>query len=280
MKDPIKTEDRTIATRMRSYDVVTAAIRAHGGDAAGILGVRYAPASEGAPPAADYNLVLANLGAGLTASYQEMLAVNTGHQGQLARIVALAERRDALTSSLFDHFIKVRHSLENIHGGIRGFTVVGVAGSTLRDPSGLVKQVRETVDFLAHPKVALPVVEGFAVDHPGVAGRLASAADELGGVLTGFAEERKQAEATRLLKNEAIKTYDRAFLYIARTVEGLFHIAGLHDAAERVRPSIRRPGIRAADDAEASDQEAAPAVSPPDGASSDEPPSGGPSSAE
>ncbi len=228
---------------------------------------------DGGPPAADYHLVFANLGADLTASFEAMRAVNTGHQGQLARVVGLAGQRDQLTGGLFDHFIKVRHSLENLYGGIRGFTVVGVAGPTLRDPSGLIKQVRETVDFLDHPKVALPVVEGFDVDHPRVAVRLASAADELDGVLTGVAEARKQAEVTRLGKNEAIAAYDRAFSYVAGIVEGLFHIAGLHDAAERVRPSIRRPGRRAADDAEPSDQEAEPAAPPSDGAAG-EPPSG------
>lgn len=255
MKNPIKTLDRTIAARMRSFDVVSAAIRAPGTAAGDILNARYAPATPDGPPAADYHKVLADLGGDLTAAHQVMLAVNTGHQGQLARVVELAGRRDDFASGLFGHFIKVRHSLENLYGGIRGFTVVGVAGSTLRDPSGLVKQVRETVDFLGSPKVTLPVVDGFNVDHTRVAVRLATDADALDEVLAEVAEARKDAEATRLQKNDAIKAYDRTFLYVARTIEGLFNIAGLHDAADRVRPSSRRPGTRAADEAEPADQE-------------------------
>ncbi len=273
MKNPIKTLDRTIAARTRAFTVVSAAIRAPGAEAGDILNARYAPASPDGPPAADYHQVLADLGGDLTAAHQVMLAVNTSHQGQLARLVELGERRDQLTGGLFDHFIKVRHSLENVYGGTRGFTVVGVAGPTLRDPSGLVKQVRETVDFLGSPKVALSGVDGFAVDHTQVAGRLASDADALGGTLADFAEANKQAEATRLQKNDAIKAYDRTFLYVARTVEGLFNIAGLHDAAERVRPSVRRPGSREADDSEPAGEKAG-SETPSDGGS-DGPSAGG-----
>ncbi len=142
--------------------------------------------------------------------------------------------------------------------------MVGVAGPTLRDPSGLVKQVRETVNFLGSPKVTLPVVEGFTIDYSQVAGRLATKADGLEEVLDQVAEARKQAEVTRLKKNDAIKAYDRAFLYVGRTIEGLFNIAGLHDAADRVRPSVRRPGRRAQDDTGPADQETASEASPPE----------------
>ncbi len=254
MKRPIKTLDRTIAGRMRSYDVVTAAIRATGVDAAGILETRYPSVPEG-PPAANYHRVLTDLNGELGDAFQRMLAVNTIHQGQLAKVVELAGQRDDLTGGLVEHFVQVRHSLENLYGGVRGFTVIGVTGQTLRDPAGLLKQVRETVDFLGSPKVALPVVEGFNIDHSRVSERLASDAEELEGVLTDHAEARKEAEATRLSKNDAITAYDQTFLHVARTVGGLFHIAGLHDAAERVRPPERRKGSRPDDD-ETADQEA------------------------
>ncbi len=254
MKKPVKTQDRTLAAKRRSFDVVTAAIRATGDEAAGILGAKYPSVPEG-PPAADYQRVFTDLNVELAGAFQHMLGVNTGHQGQLARVVELAGQRDELASDLAGNFVQVRHALENLYGGVRGFTVVGVAGPTLRDPAGLLKQVRETVDFLGKPKVALPAVEGFDVDHSRVSERLASDAKTLDRVLTDHAGARKQAEATRLEKNEAIETYDQTYLYITRTVAGLLHIAGLHDAAERVRPSERRSGSGAAADDEPTDQD-------------------------
>ena len=194
MNNPIKTEDRTIATRMRAFNVVSAAIRTPGTAVGEILNDRYAPASPDGPPAVDYNRVLADLGGDLATIHQGMLVANTHHQGQLARLVELGNRRDALAGGLFDHFIKVRHSLENVYGGTRGFTVVGVDGPTLRDPSGLVKQVQETVDFLGNPKVVLTGLDGFVVDHSQVAGRLASESEALSETLADVAEARKQAE--------------------------------------------------------------------------------------
>lgn len=252
MKKPIKTEDRTIATRMRSFDAVDAAIRAPGLEAADVLNARYAEDAS----TVDYHQFFANLGKDLTGSHWKMLTANTVHQGNLARIVELAARRDRFSERLFEAFIQARHVLERLYGNIRGFSVVGVAGPTLRDPSGLIKQVRETIEFLEDPKVNLPEFSNFAVNHPGLAVDLRTGAEALAEVLAEIALARKRAEATRLTKNEAIKDYDRMFLYVARVLEGLFNLAGMTDAAERVRPSTRRPGTRAADNAEPEEQEA------------------------
>lgn len=81
-----------------------------------------------------------------------------------------------------------------------------------------------------------------------MAAQLASLADELASVLVEVNEAEKQADVTRQAKNEAIAAYDRKFLRVARLAEALFHFAGLHELAERARPSTRRPGRRLADE--------------------------------
>jgi hypothetical protein len=48
------------------------------------------------------------------------------------------------------------------------------------------------------------------------------------------------------------------FLWVGRTLEGLFHLAGLHELAERVRPSTRRPGRRAEEDPGPGSEESTP----------------------
>ncbi len=58
---------------------------------------------------------------------------------------------------------------------------------------------------------------------------------------------RKEAEVTRKAKNDAIDQFDSVFLWVGRALESYFHLAGRHELAERVRPSTRRPGRRAAD---------------------------------
>ncbi|MCP3963965.1 MAG: hypothetical protein GY719_39535 [bacterium] len=243
MKTPLRTEDRTLAAKLRSYDVVSAAIRTHGGQAADVLnGDQTTPEGE---PAKDYRPIFTDLGDRLDVAQEGMLEANSTHLGQLARVSELRTRRDEIKEQLLAAFTPARHTLENLYGSTRGFTVVGVAGSTLRDPRGLIKQVRDTVDFLEDPKVELNrTVEEVDVDLPAVATRLSKGADQLELVVAAHAEADKDAETTRLAKNEAIEKYDRQFFYVGRATEGLFDLAGMHDLAERVRPSIRRPGRR------------------------------------
>lgn len=247
MKTPQNTQDRTFAAKLRSYDVVSAAIQTHGGGAADVLNGRRSGAVAGRE-AFDYRLVFGDLGAKLASAKQEMLSANAIHLGQLAKVSDLQQRRDELKDELLAKFTPTRHTLENLFGSVRGFTVVGVAGDTLRDPQGLVKQVRDTVGFLEEPKVELSTaVVGVQADFPTVAENLAQGADRLEEALTEHAEADKDAETTRQTKNEAIESYDRTFLHVAQTTEGLFNLAGLHDLAKRVRPSRRRPGRRAAE---------------------------------
>ena len=140
--------------------------------------------------------------------------------------------------------------------------MLAVSGDTPTDPTGLVAQVRETVGFLLEPKVEPPELDldGVALDPPTMAAQLGSGADELDGVLVEVNKAEKQADVTRPAKNEAIDAYDDKFLLVARVAESLFHFAGLHGLAERVRPSTRRPGRRLADEDAESDSASSPAA--------------------
>ena len=256
MTTPQRTEDRTLAAKLRSYDVVAAAIRTHGGHAAETLNGD--PATPEGESAKDYRPVFSDLGDRLDAVREAMLAANSTHLGQLARVADLMARRDDLKNQLLKAFTPARHTLENLYGSTCSFTIVGVAGSTLRDPRGLIKQVRDTVGFLEDPKVELnATVEEVEVDLGRVATRLSSGADQLETAVGNHAEADRQAETTRLAKNEAIESYDRVFFYVARATEGLFDLAGMHDLARRVRPSTSRPERREDDEGDNRGDEAA-----------------------
>ena len=179
-----------------------------------------------------------------------MLVANHAHLGQLAVIVDLQKRRDRLQLALFGRYYQARHTLESLFGRQRGFEVLAVDGDTPRDPTGLINQVRSTSTFLQEPKVEGLTVElaGVSVDLPTMGSQLTSDADDLEGVLTELDRERKKAETTRKAKNDAIAEFDRRYLWVGRALETYFHLAGMHELAERVRPSTRRPGRRAADE--------------------------------
>ena len=289
MKLPIRTKNTSIAFRRRTFGVVDAALNtpAQAGEAAEILNARYAPPDGAdAPPAdgviaVDHHGVFANFGTELRSAHEGMVAANTAHVGQLARIVALQEQRDALSKGLLSRFLKARHGLEGLFGTSQGFPMLAVAGETPRDPTGLVHQVRETVDFLLQPKVARPSLDlaGFQIDLEATAAQLGGEADELDGVLTDLDRARKDADVTRQAKNEAIDRFDAVFLWVGRALESYFHLAGMHELAERVRPSARRPGRRAADEGSGSDAGEPPASDEPQ-PETEEPESGSTSSSE
>lgn len=252
MYKPIKTKGSSIAFRERTFRIVHAAVGTHGGDAAGILNVRWlsAPALAAGGMVSDYGQVFADLGRELEQSRARMLDANNAHLGQLAILIDLQKRRDELNLQLFDRFYKGRHTLESLYGRTRGFEVLAVDGETPRDPSGLIQQVRSTVTFLEEPKVVLPApdVDGIAVDLPVLAFQLGTGADDLEGVLRAVEEQQKNAQTTRKAKNDAFAEFDRRYLWVGRALETYFHLAGMHELAERVRPSARRPGRRAADE--------------------------------
>ena len=179
-----------------------------------------------------------------------MHAANKDHLGKLALIVDLQKRRDALNDQLFGRYFKARHTLETLFGRERGFEMLAVDGETPRDPTGLIHQVRSTVNFMQEPKIELPAVDvaGIDMDPAAMAIQLTDEADELESVLTGIERERKNAETTRMVKNEAIAEFDRRYLWVGRGLETYFHLAGMHELAEKVRPSTRRSGRRAADE--------------------------------
>lgn len=99
---------------------------------------------------------------------------------------------------------------------------------------------------LNQPKVELPSIDldGIQVELAPIGTQLGAEAGELEDVLVDIDRERKNAQTTRKAKNDAIAEFDRMYLWVGRALETYFNLAGMHELAARVRPSIKRPGRR------------------------------------
>jgi hypothetical protein len=94
---------------------------------------------------------------------------------------------------------RLRHTLENLAEPGKGFELLAVSGETPRNPTGLIRQVRASVGFLASSSADLSDPDlGFNVDPAVTAARLGAGADGLDTVLTTLDRERKVAQSTRL----------------------------------------------------------------------------------
>jgi hypothetical protein len=253
---PVTTKPSSIASRLRSYGVVYAALTTQSPEATTVLAARRAtmlaadsPADEPVLDASEdttYRELFDHLAHELEMAKTGMISANSTHLGQLAQIVDLKSQRDGQTGNLSGRFFKTRHTFETLYGSDQRFAVLAISGDTPDDPTGLVAQVRETVGFLEDPKVATPDLDvlGIEIDPATLATQLTADADVLDGVLDGLNRAQKQADVTREAKNVAIKAYDDKFMDVARVAESVFRFAGLYELAKRVRPSTRRPGRR------------------------------------
>ena len=206
--------------------------------------------------------------------FGDLKTVHTGlvsaedlHQQKLMLLEELADQRDKVNDRLQDRFYKARHSLETLYSEQkkkgrrrRGYVLASITGDTPRNPRRFVVQVVQTEKFLRDPAVEPPSLEleGVKVDFAKLADDLTPLRKELETLLDAIDRVTKEAKAARQAKKKAIEEFNDVFGWVTRALESLFHLAGLHDLAELIRPSVRRKGRRAVDE-EASTADGQPA---------------------
>ena len=248
--------------RIQSGSAVLTAVDTDGDEAAQRLQERYAPPEP--PPASledaktlqefaqafSYRKHLDNLAGDLRTAHGQLSMAEDEHQRKLALIAELGGRRDELNQELVAVFVKVRGTLESLFGSRRGFVLANVSGNSPREPRRLLQQVGQTMSFLRNPAVDLPShgLKGAKIDLAELANDLKPSYDALTLVLEGLDRTTKESHGTLAARNRATTEFDDIFGWVAGSFESLFHLAGLHELAERVRPSRRRRGRRAVDE--------------------------------
>ena len=258
--------------RLYSGGAVMTAVETDGDEVARLLEERYGSASPPTLPrertspqhatnmeelaaAISYRRVLDHLFGDLRTVHTGLASAEDEHQSKLMLLEELAHQRAGIHEKLQDRFFKVRHTLEALYSEQqkkgrwrRGFVLASVLGATPRNPRRFLEQVEQTEMFLRDPAVDPPPhdLNGLRVDFVELANDLKPLREELGAVLDAIDRVRKEAQAALVAKKEAIEEFDRIFGWVTRAFESYFHLAGLHDLAELIRPSVRRKGRLAA----------------------------------
>ncbi len=175
-----------------------------------------------------------------------MVAADEAHEAELADDAAPRAARDAAFETVSSLLGEVRATTAVAYGEA-AVAELGFAGKTLREPMALVALAGTVVERLPRLRDRAPVTLALRFDPAVYEAALAPAIAALRASLDEVRREAREAEATHTAKQRALATYDERFAAAASALTGLFHLAGEHALAERVRPSARRPGRVEAD---------------------------------
>jgi hypothetical protein len=236
---------KMITRRQKSASEVEAAISHHAPEAASSTGRLLGPYLGEGEELPDLELFQRLLGRGLGDHRGRIVATDEDRLAKVRLTRGLRDRRDAAASRLGDELLLLRDTVEGIFGAQAAEELLGIGAPFDRDPVALSRLGRRAVETLRADGLELPLPRAPAVtvDFGRWADDLEPALEELEVVLGQLRWERRGAEAALVAKHQAMEDYDRFFLGVARLQEALFHFAGLTGLAERVRPSVRRPGL-------------------------------------
>jgi hypothetical protein len=226
----------------KSAKEIRVAIDADGERIGGLLNeTNPLPVPEG-EPTFDYRLHFQHLSHQLDTAVGDTELAEDAHSARLIRVARFQSQRDEVVKSGYDTLVWARQGLESLYPN-GGFELGFLKGKTPEVPDRLLEQLEQTVKFLREPAVDLREVRvrGFSADFGVVAAELETEIAAVQDSLDGLARVRKDAEGTLVVKREAIVQLRRTLLWVGRTTEGLFHLAGESELAARIRKSTRRP---------------------------------------
>jgi len=161
-------------------------------------------------------------------------------------------RRDKTASNVGRILVTLRGAGEMVYGGDE-LGSLGFAHRTEPTAEGLLEQSVTVTDAVLDPEAERPegVLKTLVLDlGTTVQEELVPATDELRVALDEVAATGREVVLARHDRNVAMKVYDRAYLWVSRTVESLFQLAGLDDLAAQVRPTERRSRGASSDEGE------------------------------
>lgn len=233
---------KTVTDRVRSCQAVLWALETYGDRLVATLGESLSPLldpDQSLPFATDLDLFRKQL----LASRDALVATDRAYRDQRARESLARGRRNDRAKDVRRRVVDLRRAFAGLYPPEK-LAELGFARRTPEAPAELLEQASHLADHLAAPDLDLSGARvGELRLDPAEILKLRDATSALRRALEDLASAVRRTEALKLAKDEALSAFNRWFLWIARTVESLCHLAGLDEIARRVRPSGRRPGL-------------------------------------
>ncbi len=139
--------------------------------------------------------------------------------------------------------------MDELFGKGSAFRVASIEGPTAQRKEKLLRQAELAIARFEQPDLEFPAseLEGFTVDPEGAARGLKAKVTRLRSVTDEQRRLNREVQESRKVKNRLLEEHKDTFLWTARTLEGFYRLAGEDELADRIRPSLRRRGLRAVD---------------------------------
>lgn len=118
----------------------------------------------------------------------------------------------------------------------------GLSGTTPDKPHDVLTQGKFVLGNLRDSKLAWPERRGVSIDRSAFTHDLAARVSALEAARDAVIVEAKELDATKVAKDADIEMQDRVFGFAAGLGWEAFKLGGQLELAERIRPSLRRPG--------------------------------------
>lgn len=216
-------------------------VAAHADEAAAGLGEFFLPVLDGTP--LDARTFLDGLRLKMVWWRGRLTDLDLAHQVEISERGHWRRREATQAKSLYDRLVSMRRTTRGLLTE-QDLLLLGLAGTVAQDPVKVLRQSEKTRKRFQAANLKFESDEWPEVQATltAMAARLEPDVKDLTKSVKEVRRARRKVESAAARKRQAIEDFDRHYLWIAKTVEMLFRMAGLHEAADRVKPRARRLG--------------------------------------
>lgn len=193
------------------------------------------------PGTPDVKAFLDRLRGRLKEALRQLLQAEQRHLDELADDAEPRKRKERTTAELSQDVFQLRDLFRGAYGRSTAEEVIGFERRIAYDPAALARQSERVAARLRDPGLSLPPprFEWLEISVEGAAATLEGKLERLRAATVDVTRNRSRAKGSKLVKDQAINGFDKAYRPIVKLLRAAFRLAGKPELAARI-PSLRR----------------------------------------